>query len=79
MEFYVAKDSKGLHYFSDCPDLVKFNPFDDNVEWTGYPVDFGQFKAEIKNMVESDPLVDDLGVYDEPLHIKVNALLFEFV
>ena len=79
MEFYVACDNNGLHYFSDCPDLVKFNPYSEDIEWTGYPVDFGTYDKEIKALVEKDSRIEDLYPYDAPIHFKITEITIEIL
>ena len=72
MEIYVARDSSGLCFFKDRPDLVRFNMIDP-VEWTGYPVDFGDLST-IKNLLSKDPNIIELEEYAEPIHIKIKGL-----
>ena len=71
MDFYVARDDRGLHYFEDCPDLVKFNPYVDDIEWTGYKLDFGKFDKKIKAFIEDVPEVQNLEPFDAPVHISI--------
>lgn len=79
MNFFVARDNNGFHYFLDYPDLVKFNPYSEEIEWTGYPVDFGKFEKEIKKIVENDPRVQDLDEFDDPLHINICDIKIEIL
>lgn len=75
IEFYVARDDRGLNYFSDCPDLVKFNPNDNYIEWTGYPFSFGNgIGSQIKMMVEAIPEVYNIELFDTPIHIRIDNL-----
>lgn len=79
LEFYVARDDRGLHFFKDCPDLVKFNPYTEEIEWTGYPFDFGTGVGKlIRDCVENNPIVDNLEPYDAPLHLRLSDVkIFE--
>lgn len=79
MEFYVARDNNGLHCFADCPDLVKFNPYSDEIEWTGYPIDFGILDKDVKKFLEFNPYVADLYPYDAPLHISISEINFSIL
>lgn len=73
MELYVAKDCSGIWFFKDCPDLVKFSPTSP-VEWTGYPIDFGDFK-DIQKMIANQDIVAELKEYDTPLHLEISGLI----
>lgn len=75
MDFYVAKDCSGLRFFKDCPDLVKFSS-NGPVEWTGYPIDFGQFN-NIKDYVETHYAVVAMDDYDPPVHLYIDDIVFK--
>ncbi len=77
MEIYVAKDCSGIRIFKDCPDLVKFSS-DGPVEWTGYPVDFGDFKG-IQKYIERNREVEDLEEYENPIHLEISGLMFNIL
>jgi hypothetical protein len=77
MEIYVAKDCSGLRIFKDCPDLVKFSS-DGPVEWTGYPVDFGDFK-DIQKYIERNQEVEDLEEYETPIHLEISGIMFNIL
>lgn len=62
MKIFFAKDGNDkLVFFKDIPDLVRFS-YDDPVEWTGYPFDFGEF-ALIKKYIEDN--YDDIEVLSD--------------
>jgi hypothetical protein len=77
MKLYVAKDSSGVRFFKDCPDLVKFSS-DSPVEWTGYPIDFGDFK-DFQKILEQQGIIKDLEEYDAPIHLEVSGLMFNIL
>lgn len=72
MEIYVAKDTLGFRFFKDCPDLVKFSS-ESPLEWTGYPLDFGDF-SKIQNLVMKDKRILALEEYDNPLRVEIVGL-----
>lgn len=78
MELYIARDISGIRFFKDCPDLVRFSA-DSPIEWTGYPVNFGDF-PEIKTFIEqSKPVQNYLNNFDDeeivtPLRLKIEGL-----
>lgn len=78
MDFYIAKDCSGIWFFKDCPDLVKFSA-NAPVEWTGYPVNFGDFKDSIMKMVANNPIIDELEDYGTPIHVKITDLTVSIV
>lgn len=73
MDFYVAKDCSGLRFFKDCPDLVRFSS-DGPIEWTGYPVDFGQF-GNIKEYVARLSVIAEMDDYDHPVHLYIDDIV----
>lgn len=78
IEFYVARDDRGVHFFQDCPDLVKFNPFSEDIEWTGYPFDFGTGLGKIVRDHIENNLIDNLEAYDTPKHFRLTDVkIFE--
>ena len=79
MDFYVARDDRGLHYFEDCPDLVKFNPYVEEIEWTGYILDFGKFDKQIKSFIENTPEVQNLEPYDAPVHVSIVGIEYNIL
>lgn len=71
IEFYVARDDRGVHFFQDYPDLVKFNPYSEEIEWTGYPFEFGTgLGKSIRDYIENN-LIGNLEVYDTPKHFRL--------
>lgn len=78
-EIFIAKDDRGTHFFQDKPDLVKYDPFSDIIEWVGYPANFGTFDRQIKEMLENEPHVFDLYPFDAPIHIKVKGFNIEIL
>lgn len=78
IEFYVARDDRGVHFFHDCPDLVKFNPYTEDIEWTGYPFDFGTGLGKIVRDHIENNLIGDLEAFDAPKHFRLTDVkIFE--
>lgn len=79
IDFYVARDDRGIHFFKDYPDLVKFNPYVEELEWTGYPFEFGTGVGKlIKDFVENTQVIDSLEPFEAPKHIRLADLkIFE--